>query len=86
MPGDGSSAKDSGAAAEMNCDGGAPMMDWPGGEAGELRWRRVKLLGCLERLGKHWSGGSTGSKSSPEKKERRRRCAGEDGSAGLFIG
>ena len=54
-----SSAMEQWTAAGKLIDGGAPVVDWQGGVADELRWSRQKPLGCLEGEGKHWSGGST---------------------------
>jgi hypothetical protein len=75
-----------GAAVGKLVDGGAPVVDWQGDVADELCWSKAKLLGCLEGVGKHWSGGSTMDRRSPEKKgsaavvECRRRSL-----IGLFI-
>ena len=59
----------------MSGDGGAPMSDWHRGEVGELRWREVEQLGCLEGAERHWGGGPMASRVRRSwEKEWRRRC------------
>ena len=55
-----------GAAVGKLVDSNALVVDWQGGVADGLRWSKPKLLGCSEGAGKHWSGGSTMDRSSPE--------------------
>ena len=50
----------------------APVTDGQEREPGELGWREVELLGCSEGAERHWGGGSTEGRGSPEKKKRRR--------------
>ena len=65
-------------AAEVSDDGGALVLKWQRKEAEELRWREVELLGCSEGAERHWCGGFTESRSSPELKgEEQRRYAGD---------